>query len=274
MLPQIWPSQPVSRNACRQLKKCTRSRETGRVLQFSGDDRRAVFPTTSPAMFELAGAETGDIVNDYEQRSRALNPPFGGGWVTGRPSTACCKDARMRIDPDPGGSELPLLDQSLDNQRETVLLKSEGPPTEQVVQKLPPSDLTLDGGQNMPLAPGHHLLPLERWYASNTLERQRTRRNSGTPRNPATLRMEQNYGPEGLALLAAGQIMVQPGMLLGFLGFACSVACGGHPWLLTVLYWLWGIGLILMFWGSIRSFQASKAGRAFRGGRPFLKRVL
>jgi hypothetical protein len=32
----------------------------------------------------------------------------------------------MRIDPDPGGSELQLLGQYLDYQRETVLLKSDG----------------------------------------------------------------------------------------------------------------------------------------------------
>jgi hypothetical protein len=177
--------------------------------------------------------------------------------VTGRPSTSCCKDARMRIDPHTGGSELPLFGQSFDNQRETVLLKSEGLSAEQVVQKLPPSDLILGGGQNMPVAPGHHLLPYERWSASFVLERQRTHRTS------AILRMEQNYGPEGIALWAAGMITVLPGMLLVVLGFACLVASGGHPWLLTLHYWLWGIGIILMFWGSIRSLQASNAGRAF-----------
>jgi len=81
--------------------------------------------------------------------------------------------------------------------------------------------------------------------------------------------MEQNYGPVGIALIAAGLITVLPGMLLVILGFACWVASGGHPWLLSLLY---GIGFILMFWGSIRSVQASKAGRAFRGGRPFMRR--
>jgi len=53
----------------------------------------------------------------------------------------------------------------------------------------------LNSGQNMPVAPGHHLLPYERWSASLILERQRNHRNSAAPRNPATLRMEQNYGP-------------------------------------------------------------------------------
>jgi hypothetical protein len=171
----------------------------------------------------------------------------------------------MRIDPDPGGSELQLLGQYLDNQRETVRLKSDGLSDEQLVQKLPPSDLTLGGGQNMPVAPGHHLLPHERWSASFVLERQRTHRTS------AILRMEQNYGPEGIALWAAGMITVLPGMLLVVLGFACLVPSGGHPWLLTLVNWLYGIGVILILLGSIRYFQGTRAGRAFRGERPFLK---
>jgi hypothetical protein len=58
--------------------------------------------------------------------------------VTGRPSPSCCKDAHMRNDPDPGGSELQLLGQYLDNQRETVLLKADGLSGEQLVQKLLP----------------------------------------------------------------------------------------------------------------------------------------
>jgi hypothetical protein len=169
----------------------------------------------------------------------------------------------MRIDPDPGGSELQLLGQYLDNQRETVRLKSDGLSDEQLVQKLPPSNLTLGGGQNMPVAPGHHLLPHERWFASLILERQRTHRTS------AILRMEQNYGAEGIALWAAGMITVLPGMLLAFLGFACLVASGGHPWLLV--NWLYGLGVTLILLGSIRYFQGIKAGRAFRGGRPFVK---
>jgi hypothetical protein len=108
-----------------------------------------------------------------------------------------------------------------DDQRETVLLKSEGLSAEQVIQKLPPSDLTLGGSQHMPVAPGHHLLPHEHWFASLILERQRTHRT------PAILRMEQNYGSDEIALWAAGRITVFPGMLLGFLGFACLAAIPG-----------------------------------------------
>jgi uncharacterized damage-inducible protein DinB len=51
----------------------------------------------------------------------------------------------MRIDPDPGGSELDLLGQYLDYQRETVLLKTDGLSRVQLAQTFPPSELTLGG---------------------------------------------------------------------------------------------------------------------------------
>ena len=51
----------------------------------------------------------------------------------------------MRIDPDPEGSELTLLVQYLDFQRETVLAKTEGLTEAQMVQRHPPSALTLAG---------------------------------------------------------------------------------------------------------------------------------
>ena len=49
----------------------------------------------------------------------------------------------MRIDPDPGGSELQLLGQYLARQLDTVLLKSDGLSGEELIQNLLPSDLTL-----------------------------------------------------------------------------------------------------------------------------------
>ena len=51
----------------------------------------------------------------------------------------------MRIAPDPGGPELALLLEYLHYQRETVLAKTEGLTQAQLVQKYPPSDLTLAG---------------------------------------------------------------------------------------------------------------------------------
>jgi uncharacterized damage-inducible protein DinB len=51
----------------------------------------------------------------------------------------------MRIDPDPGGTELELLCQYLDYQRETMLSKTADLSREQLAQTHPPSELTLSG---------------------------------------------------------------------------------------------------------------------------------
>ncbi len=51
----------------------------------------------------------------------------------------------MRNDPDPGGSELTLLSQYLDYQRETMLSKTDGLTREQLARNHPPSELTLAG---------------------------------------------------------------------------------------------------------------------------------
>ena len=51
----------------------------------------------------------------------------------------------MRSDPDPHGSELGLLVEYLDHQRETLLSKTDGLTRAQLVLKHPPSGLTLAG---------------------------------------------------------------------------------------------------------------------------------
>jgi hypothetical protein len=124
----------------------------------------------------------------------------------------------------------------------------------------------LSEDKNMSVAPGHHLLPHERWFASLIMERQRTHRT------PDILRMEQNYGPEGITLWAATWITVFPGMLMVVSGIVFMLASGGGGTLLTVAHWLEGFGVILFLLGSIRLVQGVRAGRAFRDGRPFLKR--
>jgi hypothetical protein len=120
--------------------------------------------------------------------------------------------------------------------------------------------------RNMSLAPRHHLLPHERWFASWILERQRTHRT------PDILRMEQNYGPEGITLWAAAMSTVLPGALMVLSGIAFMLASGGGGTPLTMGYSLDGFGVFLCLLGSIRAFQGGRAGRAFRDGRQFLKR--
>jgi uncharacterized damage-inducible protein DinB len=51
----------------------------------------------------------------------------------------------VRTDPDPNGSDLDLLVEYLDYQRETVLAKTEGLNRARLAQKHPPSGLTLAG---------------------------------------------------------------------------------------------------------------------------------
>lgn len=51
----------------------------------------------------------------------------------------------MRIDPDPAGSEVVLLGQYLDYERETMLSKTDGLTDEQLGRTHPPSELTLAG---------------------------------------------------------------------------------------------------------------------------------
>jgi hypothetical protein len=64
---------------------------------------------------------------------------------------------------------------------------------------------------------------------------------------------------------------VLPGALMVVSGIAFMLASGGGGTLLTLGYWLDGFGVILVLLGSIRTAQASRAGRAFRGNRAFLK---
>ena len=56
-----------------------------------------------------------------------------------------CLDEQMRVNPDPGGSELALLGQYLDYQRETILSKTDGLTRVQLAQQHSPSELTLAG---------------------------------------------------------------------------------------------------------------------------------
>lgn len=69
----------------------------------------------------------------------------------------------MRTDPDLRGSELEMLGQYLDYQRETVLLKSEGLTGEQLAQPMAPSTLTLGGLLN------HLALVEDSWMHSRFL---------------------------------------------------------------------------------------------------------
>lgn len=116
-------------------------------------------------------------------------------------------------------------------------------------------------------ASGHHLLPHERWFASFILERQRTHRT------PAILRMEQNYGTEGIVLLSAGILAGLVGAIVVLTGFVALFLSDGHGTLLHAGYYLFLVGVVLELPAGLRAVQASVAGRRFRGNRPFVKRT-
>ena len=118
-----------------------------------------------------------------------------------------------------------------------------------------------------PLPTRRRLLAHERWFALLVLRRQQTHRTA------AILRIEQNYGPEGIALWAASLSTAYPGLLIGWAGFLVLLSSGDRGWPATIGYWLGGLGIFLMALSSIRLFQAARAGRAFRGGRPCLRRA-
>jgi hypothetical protein len=121
-------------------------------------------------------------------------------------------------------------------------------------------------GHNMSVAPGHRFLPHERWFVSFILERQRTHRT------PDILRIEENYGPEGIAVGAASMATLTPGVLIVGAGTVLLLTSGGGGSLLTLGYKLNSLGIILILLGSIRLAQGMRAGRVFRGGRPFVRR--
>lgn len=127
-------------------------------------------------------------------------------------------------------------------------------------------DVDRDAGRFDDVTPKPRLLPVERWFAAFILERQRTHRT------PAVLRIEQNYGPAGITLMAAGLSSALPGQLIGCIGIVLLLVSGNHGSLPWIGFALMGLGVLLVVLGSMRYIQGSKVGRKFRGDRPFVKR--
>lgn len=125
----------------------------------------------------------------------------------------------------------------------------------------------MNAGEKIQVAPGYRLLPPERWFASFILERQRTHRT------PAILRTEQNYGPEGIALLAAAILFGLCGAITGCCGFVFLFLADGHGPLVGLGYGCLFAAIVLECPAVIRGIQCASAGRRFRGDRPFVKRA-
>ena len=110
-----------------------------------------------------------------------------------------------------------------------------------------------------------HLLPQERWCAEKLLERQRTRRT------PGIVRMELNLGRDGIILMAAAYTYVFPGIAIGLIGFVLQFASNDTEPLYGIAGYLIWIGVAIILPGIFRALQAIRAGRTFRGGRPYIR---
>jgi hypothetical protein len=88
------------------------------------------------------------------------------------------------------------------------------------------------------------LLPQERWF-----DRFLTHHEANPPL-PQQARFQQNYGPDGIVFFAAAGVDGMPA---------------------AIGYWLAAAGILSAVLGIIRGLQGSRAGRAFRAGRPFIR---
>jgi hypothetical protein len=116
----------------------------------------------------------------------------------------------------------------------------------------------------MAVLAGNRLLSPERRFASFIVERQRTHRT------PPILRMERNYGPEGIAFMAASILSGLAGAAVGCTGFVLLLTSQGHGNLLHTGYYLMLAGIALECLAMTRAVQGIYAGRRFRVNRAFL----
>ncbi|MCU1362894.1 MAG: hypothetical protein JWM55_722 [Acidimicrobiaceae bacterium] len=109
------------------------------------------------------------------------------------------------------------------------------------------------------VSPKLRLTPPERWFASWALERQ------GTLRTPTVLRLEKNYGPQGIALMAAGFVWFFTGWIVGVIGIVLLVISNTRDPVSCYLIYVAIIFEILVF---IRCAQGVRVGRWHRANRP------
>jgi hypothetical protein len=108
------------------------------------------------------------------------------------------------------------------------------------------------------------LLPQERWF-----DRFLTH-HAASPQLPQQARFRQNYGPDGIVCFAAAGVDILAGAAMGISGTVlASITQHGMP--AAVGYWLGAAGILSAVLGIIRGLQGSRAGRAFRAGRPFIR---
>jgi hypothetical protein len=110
----------------------------------------------------------------------------------------------------------------------------------------------------------HWLLPHEHWLG-------RFAGRAGEPPGGQAWRFQQNYGPEGNALVLASAADLMAALMLCLVGFTCLGASGDRGPLAAAGYWIVGIGILSGIVAMVRGCQLIHAGRVFRAGRPFIR---
>jgi hypothetical protein len=111
----------------------------------------------------------------------------------------------------------------------------------------------------------HSFLPYERWFAGYAVERQRTHPNA------FNLRMETNYGSEGIQLYWAAIADLILGWAISVIGVVLILVSIAVPALWPVSLGVPGLGVAVATICPIRLAQGSWAGRIYRDGRPYIR---
>lgn len=107
------------------------------------------------------------------------------------------------------------------------------------------------------------LLPPEQRFARFILARQQSHRT------PTIVRLEENYGRDGIAFGAAAIFVGLLAAVVGLAGIVLLLISGGHGQLIGGGYILIYLGIALGLSATLRAGQGIHEGRRFRGGRPF-----
>jgi hypothetical protein len=113
---------------------------------------------------------------------------------------------------------------------------------------------------------GYGLTPPERRIASFLLKRR------GANPTPASVRMQNNYGPVGAALFGVACAVILFGAAVAVSGMIDAFLAGESGPRASVGNWISGAGVVLMLPGIIRISQASRVARKYRGGRPLQRK--
>jgi hypothetical protein len=101
------------------------------------------------------------------------------------------------------------------------------------------------------------LTPPERWFASWALKRQ------ATHRNPTVARLETDYGPQGIAVMAAGFALFFVGWIIVMTGIGFLIASSGRD---AFSYYLIYAGVVFEIAVVLRCVQGTRVARRHRVG--------